>query len=209
MNSAQLETSPRQRQREQTRQQILAAAVDAFARSGYDAASLADIANRAGVKKALVQYHFSTKQQLWRQAALSVWQHRNACLAAHLRQDNQQSPLENMRNGFVALIEFSLEHPQWLWFMFHEAAAGGDRQAWLLEHCMRQDYQIGENFVREFQSSGLIRKGSPLQLLHLISGALTYNLLVAPTTLQATGTDLSSREAIDEQVALLQALLRP
>jgi AcrR family transcriptional regulator len=209
MTSAQPATGPRQRQREHTRQQILAAAVDAFARSGYEAASLADIAARAGVKKALVQYHFSTKQRLWEEAALSVWQQRNAYLEAYLGKEDTPEPLETMRKGFVALIEFSLQHPQWLWFMFHEAAAGGERQTWLLQHCLRRDYRFGEAFVRQFQARGLIRQGSPLHLLHLISGALTYNLLVAPTTLQATGTDLSSREAIDEQVALLQDLLRP
>lgn len=199
----------RQRQREQTRAQILDAAIDSFARAGYEAASLADIANSAGVKKALVQYHFSTKEKLWQASAYRVWEQRNAAMAESLASADDAEPLESMRRGFVALIEFSLEKPQWLWFMFHEAAVGGDRQSWLLENCMGRDYQMGETFVREFQAHGLIRRGPPLHLLHLISGALTYNLLVAPMTLRATGLDLTSREAIDEQVALLQDLLRP
>ena len=55
----------RQQQKEQTREQILEAAIDTFARLGFDGASLADIAAAAGVKKALVQYHFTTKDQLW------------------------------------------------------------------------------------------------------------------------------------------------
>ena len=202
-------TTSRQRQRLQTRSQILAAAVDSFARSGFEATSIAEVADRAGVKKALVQYHFSTKEQLWKEAALLIWQQRNDTLANNLATDQDVDLTEQMRRGFVALIEFSLQHPQWLWFMFHEAAVGGERQAWLLENCMASDYQLGEAFVRQFQSQGLIRAGSPMQLLHLISGALTYNLLVAPTTLRATGLDLSSPEAIDEQVALLQELLRP
>lgn len=205
----QIEGGARQRQGEHTRRQILDAAVYAFARSGYEAASLADVASRADVKKALVQYHFSTKLDLWQAAAKSVWQQRNRHLQAVIARSSARSPKQAMRDGFKAVIEFSLENPQWLWFMFHEAAAGGARQDWLLEHCIAGDYLIGETFVREFQAQGLIRPGSPLQLLHLISGALTYNLLVAPTTLQATGTDLASREAIDEQVTLLQALLHP
>jgi TetR/AcrR family transcriptional regulator len=98
---------------------------------------------------------------------------------------------------------------QWLWFMFHEAAAGGERQAWLLENCMGADYEMGAIFVEEYQRQGLIRQGSPQHLLHLISGDLTYNLLVAPMTLRATGLDLASAEAIEGQVSLLQDLLRP
>ena len=199
----------RERQRQQTRGQILDAAVSSFARSGFEATSLAQVAQQAGVKKALVQYHFATKDQLWKQAALQIWQQRNDTLAAEMANGEDLDLAEQMRRGFVGLIEFSLKHPQWLWFMFHEAAIGGERQAWLLENCMARDYQLGERFVREFQTRGLIRKGSPMQLLHLISGALTYNLLVAPTTLKATGLDFSSPAVIDEQVALLQDLLRP
>lgn len=199
----------RERQRLQTRGQILSAAIHSFARSGFEATSLAEIAARAGVKKALVQYHFSTKEQLWKDAALLLWQQRNDFLQGILSTPGEPDMTEQMRRGFVALVEFSLEHPQWLWFMFHEAAVGGERQAWLLENCLARDYRLGEAFVRQFQEQGLIRAGSPMQLLHLISGALTYNLLVAPTTLRATGLDLSSREAIDEQVSLLQELLRP
>jgi len=201
--------SSRERQRLQTRSLILSAAIDRFARSGFEATSLAEVAERAGVKKALVQYHFSTKQQLWKDAALLIWQQRNDSMSARLETDETISPAEQMRRGFIALIEFSLANPEWLWFMFHEAAVNGERQAWLLENCMASDYQLGEAFVRQFQSLGLIRAGSPMQRLHLISGALTYNLLVAPTTLKATGLDLSSSEAINEQVALLQALLHP
>jgi AcrR family transcriptional regulator len=156
-----------------------------------------------------VQYHFSTKDNLWKESATLLWQQRNDSLTATLSAPADSAPLETMRRGFTALIEFSLKQPQWLWFMFHEAAAGGERQSWLLDNCMGKDYQLGEAFVREFQSQGLIRQGPPLHLLHLISGALTYNLLVAPMTLSATGLDLASPKAVDEQVALLQNLLRP
>jgi hypothetical protein len=54
-----------------------------------------------------------------------------------------------------------------------------------------------------------MREGSPLYLLHLISGALTYNLLVAPLTQRVTNIDLASPESIARQVTLLQTLLAP
>lgn len=209
MSTTEAEPTSRQRQREQTRAQILAAAAQVFARAGFEAASIADIATAARVKKALVQYHFSTKEQLWKATAQLIWQERNSYMAQHLEATNADSDIAMMREGFTSLVEFTREHPHWLWFMFHEAAAGGERQRWLLDHCMKDDYRLGEAFVREFQQRGLIREGSPLHLLHLISGALTYNLLVAPSTLEATGVNLATRESIAEQVQLLQALLSP
>ena len=47
-----------------TEERILAAAVACFGRSGFDGATMADIAREATVSKALVHYHFQTKDQL-------------------------------------------------------------------------------------------------------------------------------------------------
>ena len=199
----------RQRQREQTRGRILAAAVTAFARSGYKAASLAGIARTAGGNKALVQYHFATKKQLWRDAATHLWTARNEHMAEVFAGQCGDDLTERMRKGFTRLVEFTREHPEWLWFMFHEAAARTERLEWLSDTFLREDYRLGAEFVRLAQQQGLIREGSGLHLLHLISGALTYNLLVAPQTLLVTGTDLASAESIARQVALLQTLLAP
>jgi TetR/AcrR family transcriptional regulator len=209
MNTAQPEPTSRQRQREQTRSQILAAAVKIFARSGFEAASLADIAKEAGVKKALVQYHFSTKEQLWKDAATRLWTARNSRLSDIVNDNCTEDLTTKMRNGFTSLVEFTRENPEWLWFMFHEAALKGPRLQWLIDNFLRDDYRLGEKFVRQFQQYGAMRDGSPLHLLHLISGALTYNLLVAPQTQQVTGIDLASEDSIAQQVALLQALLAP
>ncbi len=46
------------------RARIVAAALDRFAVHGYDAATMRDIAARAGVSTALVTHHFGTKQAL-------------------------------------------------------------------------------------------------------------------------------------------------
>jgi AcrR family transcriptional regulator len=48
-----------------TREAILAAARDAFAERGYDAASIRAIAGGAGVDPALVHHYFGTKEQLF------------------------------------------------------------------------------------------------------------------------------------------------
>ncbi len=199
----------RQQQREQTRSRILAAAVKVFARSGFEAASLAGIAKAAGVNKALVQYHFATKRELWRESATHLWTQRNEHMAAIFADQCEADLTARMREGFTQLVEFTRGNPEWLWFMFHEAAAGSERMQWLIDNFLQEDYRLGQEFVTLFQQRGVIRQGSSLHLLHLISGALTYNLLVAPQTLKVTGVDLASAESIAHQVALLQSLLAP
>jgi DNA-binding transcriptional regulator YbjK len=51
-----------------TRAEILAAAREIFAESGYDRATIRQIAARAGVDPALVHHYFGTKDQLFSQS---------------------------------------------------------------------------------------------------------------------------------------------
>ena len=51
--------------REQRRQQVLAAALDVFATSGYHAASMDEIADHAGVSKPVLYQHFPGKLDLY------------------------------------------------------------------------------------------------------------------------------------------------
>ena len=50
--------------REAQRRRILAAAAEVFARKGYEAATMADIATQMGVSKGVLYYQFRSKQEL-------------------------------------------------------------------------------------------------------------------------------------------------
>lgn len=54
--------------RAQRREQILAAATEAFARNGFAATSLDDIAARAGITRVILYRHFDSKADLYRAA---------------------------------------------------------------------------------------------------------------------------------------------
>lgn len=54
-----------QQRSEETRVQILSAAGDCFAQSGYDGVSVAQICRRAGVSKGAFYHHFSSKHNLF------------------------------------------------------------------------------------------------------------------------------------------------
>ena len=56
----------RRRDPDATREALLAAGTELFAESGYDAVSVATIAGKARVNKAMISYHFGGKRQLYR-----------------------------------------------------------------------------------------------------------------------------------------------
>src|ERR1035438_1014944 len=70
----------RQRDAERSRQALLTAALDEFSRKGFAGARVAEIAERAGVNKQLINYYFGSKEGLY-QALQHEWLEREASFA--------------------------------------------------------------------------------------------------------------------------------
>ena len=68
---------------DETKAQIMRAAVQQFTRLGYEGAAVRDIANEAGVNIGLIRYHFGHKADLYRDTLAYISdQYNEVCLAA-------------------------------------------------------------------------------------------------------------------------------
>lgn len=88
---------------------ILAAAEEIFAEAGYAAASMAAIAERAGLPKANLHYYFGTKEQLYRRLLDTIadgWQETMDLFTA------DSDPAEAFRLYVADKIEFSRRRPR-------------------------------------------------------------------------------------------------
>lgn len=88
---------------------IVAEAVRVFAECGYEGASVATIADNAGLSKQNLMYYFPTKQALYQRVlddVLDEWLERMEHLA-----DPDQDPAEVLRAYIQAKLRFSREHP--------------------------------------------------------------------------------------------------
>src|SRR5882762_2581908 len=102
---------------EDGRARILAAALEVFSTSGFEGASLRQIADRAGVMHQLVVYHFKTKEALWRAvitAILGANAERFAGWRARIKADSPAQALRTMVREFVL---FTARRPE-----FHRIA---------------------------------------------------------------------------------------
>jgi TetR/AcrR family transcriptional regulator len=197
----------RDKQKHQTQQRILSAAIEGFSEYGFDGCSLAEVAKRSNSKKALIQYHFGTKEELWKQAIGQLWREMRSILPHYLSQTPSDVGATQLRFVFRQIIRFARDNPGWLGIMFREAATPGPRLDWFINTYLEQDFREGTEFIQHAQQAGLLPPGSALHLLHIISGALTYVLVVAPLTERATGINISSDESLDTLVDLLSQLL--
>jgi AcrR family transcriptional regulator len=97
----------------QRREQLLAAATSAFARSGFAATSLDDVAAMAGVSRVILYRHFASKIDLYR-AVLD-----RAC--ARLKIVGER-PGAYTDASIDALLDIAVEDPDAFRLLFHHAA---------------------------------------------------------------------------------------
>ena len=152
-------TTSRTLKKERTQRKILDAAIEVFAESGFDAASMGTIANQAGVKKALVQYHFETKEKLWQAAIDALWLQLDEMVVTLPRFEQGQTPeqeKEFLRESLRHIIRFARKHPAWVGIMFREASSPGPRLDWLIENHLRKNIVDSMQFVELAQKHGLL-----------------------------------------------------
>lgn len=198
----------RQQRKERTRHLILQSAIEVFAELGFEAASMGEIAKRAQMKKALVQYHFETKDNLWREAMLVLWQQLENAFPKYLQGVDASRERESVREVFRQIIRFVKDHPAWAGIIIRESATPGARLDWLVENCLGKNIREGVEFLERAQNHGVLPKGDPLYLLHIISGALIYIHLVAPMTHRATGVDMTDEQGIETLLDTFMGLMR-
>jgi AcrR family transcriptional regulator len=98
--AADLQVSIRRLTAEQRRQQLVAVALELFARRGYRATTMDDIAEAAGVTKPLVYQHFSSKRALYLELVNSIAQ--ELLIAVRTGVMEAEGPRQQVEKGFAA-----------------------------------------------------------------------------------------------------------
>ncbi len=200
----------RAEQREQTRQQIVDAAVRAFAATGYEGTSTRDIAARAGVTQGLVTYYFSSKDELWRAAADELFGQMGDDVPADRPLGGARpkgTARESAREAVRAYVRFSAAHPE----VFHFMAEGGkqdeDRMRWLVDTHVRPRYDA------VLALAGIVLGGDAEELgvnfYYALVGAASLLFAAAPECAVLTGTDALDPATIERHAELVARLFVP
>jgi len=152
-----------------TEEKILAAAKKVFVRSGMTGARMQDIADEAGINKAMLHYYFRNKEKLFevifREAAAKLFPKLNLVFESDL------SLFEKIERFTVQYIDVILENPYLPLFVLNEIHR--DPEAFLTHIWQRENMPRPEKFLDQIEreiKKGNIKRISPLQLLlNLIS----------------------------------------
>ncbi len=146
-----------QRRKAQTRKRLLAAARTVFAAHGYEAASVAQIAEAAGVSKGALYVHFDSKEALFRDILLDYVRQRSAATAARLQPDMPlQTAIEQiirsaweMQCGGGSCALLSTE----FFALARRSAWGQEAMASIFTHCT----QVLAAFLDQARARGQVR----------------------------------------------------
>ncbi|MEV6909311.1 TetR/AcrR family transcriptional regulator [Amycolatopsis sp. NPDC051071] len=108
----------------QTRRALLTAALEVFAERGYASATLAGIAERAGLTRGAVYHHFTDKAALYLATIAENWGEAAGPVWAHLEHPHLE-PWERIRRFLVAFFT-AFEHNATLRTTFAMSMQGGE-----------------------------------------------------------------------------------
>lgn len=178
---AQKTEEPQTRDSASSKQAILAAALNMFARHGYDGASMPRIASLAGVAPPLIHYYFRSKENLWRETVdQSLGElHREA--TSILRATSALAPLDRLRTLLQVHAQFAARCPDHFSMIVAESRADSSRFAWIQENYTGLLFNDLITLLQDAQDAGVIQD-KPLDQVAvvLISSILVYFTVYRP-----------------------------
>ncbi|MBK7142869.1 MAG: TetR family transcriptional regulator [bacterium] len=180
-----------------TREKIIDAARHEFAELGLAGARVERIAANAGVNKAMIYYHFSSKELLYQNVVRSFFTR----VVTELR--SRTSAGTNLEEFLMGALETHIfiyrNHPEFLRIMLRELAnPDGDAVVWMAEIIRESQFPL--ETVGKFKlasETGAFRKIDPQQaLISFVMMSLGY-LMLAPMADRVWG--IEDRVAFIEQ----------
>ena len=182
---------------ERTRQKILVAATQEFARYGLGGARVDRIAARAGANKRMLYYYFRDKDNLF----LAALEARSAHIRAAERelQLDQVEPLEALKRLVEFTWNYFLAHPEFMTLLNSENLHKGRhvRRSRRVPQLHSPLVETLRAVLRRGERAGIFRKGvDPVQLYISIAGEGYFYLSNRYTLTQIFERDLMTRKAL-------------
>jgi AcrR family transcriptional regulator len=174
-----------------TRDALIRAGRDLFARHGFDGASVRAITRQAGTNLGAITYHFGSKRALFEAVMAGVVQPARERLQAATQ--GPGSPLERVEAMVRAFFEVLFEHPELPQLIVHVMLSSSPVPEVGLQ-TMRGNVGLLATLIAEGQRDGSIRPGDP-ELMALSVAAQPLWLALARRILkEGIGLDVDASE---------------
>jgi AcrR family transcriptional regulator len=163
-----------------SREAILAAALKAFARYGFDGASLPKIAQMAEVAPPLIHYYFQSKDNLWRETvdhSLGELRRESSAIQSATR---ALAPLDRLRALLQVITHFAARCPDHFSMIIAEARSESDHFAWVQENYTGVLFGDVVAILEAAKSEGLIKDVAIEHLAFMLIGGILIYFSIKP-----------------------------
>lgn len=148
-----------------------------------------DIAAAAGVQQPLINYHFGSKDGLWRAAVEQIFTELRASIEGRLGELAALDPTDALAAMLRHLVLFTAERPQLSRLMIKESAARSERLTWIVDHHLRPTFDAALALIRAAQRRGALPGIDPVDAYYLFVGAATSAFVMGSAYQLLTGSD--------------------
>ncbi len=182
---------------ENTEEQILEAAISIFQTKGMDGARMQEIADKAGINKAMLHYYYRSKKLLFE----AVFKNAFSLLAPQLNNIlNDDSSIEEKIKNFTSnYITFIIKHPYLPNFIIQELNRNPEFILKMIENKGFPNLDKFKKQVEEEIKEGIIIPISEEQLFINILSLNIFPFVAKPLIMAFTNTDNNAYQLLMEQ----------
>ena len=188
-----------------TRTALLDAALTEFAGHGFEGASTRAIAERAGTHQPQINYHFDSKEALWRASVDHLFARLDVTVRRHLDALPASNDRERLASEIRAFTRAAAELPELNRIMVQEATIDSDRLRWIVEQHTRPRFEKLTATWRNLRQAGTVPDIDEVVLYYSLVGAASLAYVNAPEA-RLLGHDTMAPEFIDAHADALVIL---
>lgn len=180
-----------------TRERLIEASIDVFSHHGFDGTSLSSIAERAGVTQPTLNYHFGTKEQLYRDVIHHCGSQWIAAIEVgdDLRDLSQHDVLKvALRRLGRVIVEQKVETR-----LMMQASMHPDFEA-EVEEALRPGVDALTNLLEDLMASGYLRHVPPYVFISMFVDVLTTSAGMERVKSSVYGVDFSDQAFVTSQI---------
>jgi AcrR family transcriptional regulator len=194
---------------EQVRGRLIESAIAEFAAHGFEGSSGRRIAAEAGAHQSQINYHFSSKDELWKASLERLLAELDTALAGNLTSLDESDTRAVFSATVRGLVQFAARRPELNRIMMHEGAAPGERLRWLVDTHMRGRHAGLMTAWDALTASGDAAAVDRDVIYHSLVGAASLLYANAPEAV-LLGIKPAGRDMIDRHAASVVAMfLKP
>lgn len=199
--------SARVQTRNDTPERILQAALEAFSLKGFEGARTRDIATRADVTLGLVQYHFGTKDELWKAAVTRAFANLERGLDSLLSNPDDSDERALLASLIRAHVNFVAQNTEFIRIMHDEGKHRGPRMRWLVDRYVDPLFKKITPLIIRAQEKDILLPGvDPVHFVYVMVGAASMIFHQAEECKRVAGIDPSDPTEIAAHSRVVESL---